>query len=261
MKNILFFCIVLLSALWGCHKQDVDTAFEARNGIYFMGEVNDNGEFVPYDSVTFSFGLRPESIRFDTVRLSLTYLGRKSDMPRKYKVRVVEKSIDERRSTDMVEGEHYLPLESEYVFAPDTYKTVLSIIIDRKQFSPSFHQAEEHSLVLRLEENDDFYIGIDQAREIMVKVNNYMSKPAWWDLNGFFSMEKKLGFYHPEKWKALIYVDEGFANPDELPFDKNNGAIMSTKIETARNLNPWWPKVDEDTGDLVYFDRIITNNQ
>lgn len=261
MKNILIFCIVLFPVLWGCQEQDVDTAFEARNGIYFAGEEDEYGEFIPYDSVTYSFGLRPESIRYDTVRLLLTYLGRKSDAPRKYKVKAVEKGTDENRRTDMVEGVHYLPLEPEYVFAPNTYTTTLDIIIDRHQFSTSFHQAEEHSLVLRLEENEDFYIGIDRAREIMVKVNNYMSKPAWWDLDGFYSMEKKLGFYHPEKWKALIYVDEGFANPDVLPFDKHNGAVMSLKIETARNLDPWWPKVDEDTGDLVYFDRIVTNNQ
>lgn len=252
---------MMLLALSGCHEQDVDTAFEARNGIYFSGKANDSGEFLPQDSVTFSFGLRPENIRYDTVRLGLTYLGRKSDAPRKFKVKVVEKGMHEYLRTDMVEGVHYLPLEPEYIFAPDSYEATLTVVIDREQFSSSFHKAEEHSLVLRLEENEDFYIGIDKAREIMIKVNNYMSKPAWWDLDGFFSMEKKLGFYHPEKWKALIYVDEGFANPDKLPFDKNNGAFLSVKVETARNLKPWWPKVDEDTGDLIYFDKIVTNNQ
>ena len=33
------------------------------------------------------------------------------------------------------------------------------------------------------------------------------------------------------------------------------------KVEAARNLDPWWPKVDEETGDLIYFDQIITNNE
>lgn len=260
MKFTLIFWIVVLLACWGCHEQDVDMAFEARNGIYFAGKTDNNGTFVPNDSVMFSFGLRPESIRFDTVRIPVTFLGRQSDTPRKYKVKVVEKGKNESWISDMIEGVHYLPLESEYTFAPNSFESTLNIIIDRSKFSTSFHTAEEYTLVVRLEENEDFYIGIDQAREIMIKVNNYMSKPAWWDLNGFVSVEKQLGFYHPEKWKALIYVDEGFADPDKLPFAKNNGVILSVKIETARNLNPWWPKVDEDTGDLIYFDKIVTNN-
>lgn len=261
MKYTFIFGLIVLLLCWGCHEQEVDTAFEERNGIYFAGKTDNFGVFEPLDSVMFSFGLRPESIRFDTVSLTLTYLGRQSESPRKYKVRVVEKGANGNLRTDMVEGVHFLPLEQEYIFAPNTFRTTLNIIIDREHFSSSFHTAEERSLVLRLEESEDFYIGIDEAREVMVKVNNYMSKPAWWDLDGFYSMEKKLGFYHPEKWKALIYVDEGFANPDELPFDKNNGAFLSAKIETARNLDPWWPKTDEETGDLIYFDRIETNNE
>ena len=96
--------------------------------------------------------------------------------------------------------------------------------------------------------------------EIMVKVNNYMAEPKWWDLEGFAGVESRLGFYHPEKWKALIYVDEGFADPDELPFDPNNGLFISTKISEADNLDPWWPKYDEEIGNWIYWDWIETPN-
>lgn len=243
----------------GCHQQDVDTAFEDRNGIYFAGKAGES-EFIPLDSVSVSFGLRPQEIRFDTVRIKVTYAGRKSPEVRKFKLKPVEKSIKGNMHTDMQEGVHYLTLQSDYEFAPDSYEAIVELIIDRSHFSTSYQKAEEHSVVLQLQESDDFYIGIGTARELMVKVNNYMAKPAWWDLEGFTGMEKKLGFYHPEKWKALIYVDERFANPDELPFDKHNGIFMGGLVETARGLKPWWPKKDEETGDLIYFDKIIPAN-
>ena len=261
MKYTILFWIIACFILGGCHTQDVDTPFEDRNGIYFTGDHDENGSFIAKDSMSVSFGLRPEEIRFDTVRIKVTYIGRKSTEPRYYKVRVVAQVTEIDNTTDMVEGIHYLPLDTLYTFEPNSFESQFEIIIDREHFNTSFHVAEEHTLVLRLEESKDFYIGIEAARELAIKVNNYMAKPAWWELQGYFSMEKKLGFYHPEKWKALIYVDEGFANPHELPFEKNNGLLLGMKVEAARNLDPWWPKVDEETGDLIYFDQIITNNE
>lgn len=261
MKYNVILVVMTILVFWGCHQQDVDTAFEPRNGIYFAGKSEKvSGDFEPLDSVSVSFGLRPEEIRFDTIRVKVTFIGRKNAEVRKFKVKVVEKGITETMRTDMQEGVHYLPLQPEYEFTSDSYESIIEIIIDRSHFSTSFQRAEEHSLVLQLQESDDFYIGIEEAQELMIKVNNYMAEPAWWSLEGFTSMEKKLGYYHPEKWKALIYVDGGFANPDELPFDKHNGVFMSTKVEAAKNLDPWWPKKDEETGNLIYFDRIVTAN-
>lgn|GEM_PF-146543 len=258
MKYVLIF--IVWFCFLACEEQNVDTAYEPYNGIYFAGTMKE-GRFTPADSISISFGLRDESIRYDTVRIGLTYLGRKLNRPGKYKVRAVLKSENENLRTDMLEGVHYLPLDSIYYFEPDSYTTTMPLIIDRSNFSTSYQKAEEHSLILRLENSEDFIIGIETAREIMVKVNNYLAKPAWWDLNGFAGVENKLGFYHPEKWKALIYVDEGFADPDELPFDKNNGALMGTKINNAAALDGWWPKIDQETGNLIYWDRIEIPNE
>lgn len=258
-KYILILVIAHTLFLMGCEQQKVDIAYESQNGIYFSGTMDD-GTFTPIDSISVSFGLRPENIQFDTVRIGVTFLGRKSDKAYKFKVRVAQESERENYRTDMVEGVHYLPLDSVYYFEPDSYTATINLIIDRSHFSTSFQKAEEHSVVLRLEESEDFVIGIEAAREIMVKVNNYMAEPKWWDLEGFAGVESRLGFYHPEKWKALIYVDEGFADPDELPFDPNNGLFISTKISEAANLDPWWPKYDEEIGNWIYWDWIETPN-
>ena len=259
MKYNVILLMMFLLAFAGCRQQDVDMPFEARDGLYFASQ-STGSDFQPLDSVSVSFGLRPEEIRFDTIRVKVTFIGRTSKEVRKYKVKVIEKSSKYETYTDMQEGIHYLPLKSEYEFAPDSFDATLELIIDRSHFSSSFQRAEEHKIVLQLEESENFYIGIGVAQELVVKVNNYMAKPIWWELEGFSAMEKKLTFYHPEKWKELIYVDEGFANPDELPFDKNNGLLMNIMIERAKGLKPWWPKTDEETGDLVYFDKIITVN-
>lgn len=253
--NVILLTIIIL-AFAGCREQDVDTAFEVRNGIYFAGDSSAIGEFIPLDSVSFSFGLRSAEIRFDTARIGVTFIGRKSPEVRKFKLRVIEKSSKKEVFTDMEEGVHYLPLKPEYEFAANSYKATVDLVIDRDHFSTVFQEAEEHRLVLQLLESDDFSVGIESAQELIVKINNYLAEPAWWNLKDFYMMENKLGFYHPEKWKALIFVNKGFENPVELPFEKNNGVFMQNRINEAQNLDPWWPKLDSDMNAWIYFDRI-----
>ncbi|MGL5682726.1 MAG: DUF4843 domain-containing protein [Marinifilaceae bacterium] len=254
MNKIHLLFIFLLIVL-SCSEQAVDTAFEETDGIYFSGNMT-SGIFSPVDSLKFSLGLRPKEIVFDTVRLSVTYIGRQAPHDRHFKVEVVEANKKGNLKTSMIKGKHYLPLADSFIMPANSYITDIDIIIDRSNFSTSFRKAEEHTLVLRLGASDDFSIGIEAAQEIMIRVDNYMSEPSWWDLENVPSMQKKLGFYHPEKWKALMFVDARFNDPYKLGFELNNGAIIHTKVEIARKLDPWWPKVDEETGELVYFDRI-----
>lgn len=252
--------ILASTLLFGSCEQGMETLYEPYNGVYFSGEFN-QGVFIPTDSMTVSFGLRDASIRYDTVRINVSFLGRQSNQRTAFKVQAIKQStLHEEFRNDMEEGVHYLPLEEYYYFEPNTYETTMNLIIDRSHFSSDYQKAEEHSIILRLEESEDFIIGVEEGREIMINVNNYLKEPAWWDLKGWMGIEGYLGFYHPEKWKALIYVDEGFNNPDELPFPSSNSVYVMTLINAAKNLANWWPKVDAETGDLIYWDRIESAN-
>ena len=259
MKYRLFLVLAGFLLLASC-EQGMDTLYEPYNGVYFTGEF-ERGVFIPTDSMTVSFGLRDASIRFDTVRIKVSFSGRQVDRATAFKVRVIEKSEShEEFRNDMVEGVHYLPLEEYYYFEPNTYETTMNLIIDRSNFSTNYQTAEEHSIILRLEESEDFVVGVEEGREIMINVNNYLKEPAWWDLRGYYGIEGKLGFYHPEKWKALIYVNEGFGDAAELGFPSNNTVYINNLISQAAALPTWWPKVDSETGDLIYWDRIETAN-
>ena len=72
-KYILILVIAHTLFLMGCEQQKVDIAYESQNGIYFSGTMDD-GTFTPIDSISVSFGLRPENIQFDTVRIGVTFL-------------------------------------------------------------------------------------------------------------------------------------------------------------------------------------------
>ena len=243
MKYRLFLVLAGFLLLASC-EQGMDTLYEPYNGVYFTGEF-ERGVFIPTDSMTVSFGLRDASIRFDTVRIKVSFSGRQVDRATAFKVRVIEKSEShEEFRNDMVEGVHYLPLEEYYYFEPNTYETTMNLIIDRSNFSTNYQTAEEHSIILRLEESEDFVVGVEEGREIMINVNNYLKEPAWWDLRGYYGIEGKLGFYHPEKWKALIYVNEGFGDAAELGFPSNNTVYINNLISQAAALPNWWPKVD-----------------
>ena len=111
--------ILASTLLFGSCEQGMETLYEPYNGVYFSGEFN-QGVFIPTDSMTVSFGLRDASIRYDTVRINVSFLGRQSNQRTAFKVQAIKQStLHEEFRNDMEEGVHYLPLEEYYYFAEE----------------------------------------------------------------------------------------------------------------------------------------------
>lgn len=208
MKKILYSLLGCFALLWSC-DQDIDYPYQGKDRIQFQ---HYNG-----DSTVFSFGLTPDEILQDTLKLPVAYLGKGSESVRNYRVTVVADS------TTAIEGTHYIAFNGVQPFRANELTDTLHIIIIRESLPTDYTTGENLSLVLKMEATEDFDLGLEGGIYKRILLNNYMSEPKWWNgtLHGMF------GFYHPKKWKFLIELDEELATYGKIPYDLNSAETRS----------------------------------
>lgn len=219
MKRLVYiFAFGLLAAGLGSCDQDVDFPYQGKDRIQFQHYTVDyNGSRHYSDSTVFSFGLTPDSILVDTLKLVVEYTGFGSDRTRTYYV-----SVDA-DSTNAVSGKHYAAIEHEQKFRPGQLTDTLHILIFREFLPDDYTTTENIRLDLKVEVNTDFDLGLEGGVRKKILLNNYMSEPTWWqkELSGIF------GFFHPEKWKFLIGLDEKLGTYGSIPYDRNSTEAKS----------------------------------
>ena len=156
MKKLIYIIWAFCLGLQGC-EQDPEYEYDDIDRIYFQYEVqNSLGNNVSVDSVVFSFGKLPEEVVADTAKIVVQLMGNVSEQPRKYRVKVLKEGVQLSGVTTMVEGEDYAPIAEEQVFGPNRFQDTLRILVYRKNLSTSLRNPESKTLMLTLEEGEDF---------------------------------------------------------------------------------------------------------
>ncbi len=245
MNKYILIGICLLGGvlLHGC-DDSIDHPYTGKDRIQFRHYTTDYNQKRTYsDSLVFSFGLKPEEIRIDTAKVVMEYLGKGAEVERTYRVVVVPDS------TTAVLGTHYEAIEEFQKFRPGRLTDTLRIVVLRENLSTSYRHPQTIRIDLRLEPTDDFDLGLKGGITKKLLLNNYLSKPDWWDNN------TSLGYYHPEKWKILISFNEKYANQHTCPFDINNeGRTYRNGLESYLNAVPTF---DEETGERVLMNELV----
>ncbi|WP_439183867.1 DUF4843 domain-containing protein [Carboxylicivirga taeanensis] len=251
MSYIKYLLLVITAAVLFSCDDEIDYPYQGKDCIYFEYEYELwKNHFVEYDSVTYSFGKLDNSIRIDTAKVVLRYLGKQSDQVRKYKVKVLDEGIDIDDKTTAEEGVHYQKIEEMQDFSPNELTDTLRIVLLRDNLNPSFTAQESKKLILRLEASEDFELGINKGLEMKVVFNDYLSMPPWWDYHDYY-----LNFYHPEKWKILMTFDDIFDDVTSTSLDMYAGDLY--KYANALNQYLIDNEVrDSETGARVYMDRL-----
>lgn len=222
----------------GCDS-DIDFPYQGKDRIQFQHfTVSFNGSRTYIDSTVYSFGLTPDTILMDTLKVVMEYTGVGSKSERTYYVTV------DADSTTAVEGVHYAPIAHEQTFRPDKLTDTLRILIYREELPDDYTAGENLRLELKLESNEDFDLGLRGGLRKKIMLNDYMSEPTWWQgsLSGMF------GFFHPEKWKFLIEkLDDKLATYGEIPYDRNSAETKSYSSGLSLYLNRY-TIIDEKTG-------------
>lgn len=249
--KIVFSSIVLGLFLFQSCTQDPDLKFNLKDRIYFEYGIQEYNDFVKFDSITFSFGRLDDSIRIDTARIVMKYLGNESDYDKQYRVKVVQEGQYVEGQTNAVEGVHYEALDEYYTFKGDRFTDTLKIVLHRDSLDASYITQEKRMMILKLEESDDFDLGINDGLEMKLSINNFLSPPDWWD-----KRVNALDYYHPKKWIILISFDEMFSDPAAASLDGISGNIMNMHAESLRLYLENNIVIDEETGKRVKMDKL-----
>lgn len=213
MKKIIYFLSFLSCslAIFSC-DQDIDAAFERKDGLHFKHfTVDYNGKRIYKDSTVYSFGLKNDTILIDTLKMVIELVGKPSDVDRKYLVEIMNDS------TTAVEGVHYKHFEKEQIFRAKKRVDTLRIPIIREKLNKDYLNPKNERLDLKIIENDDFTTGITRGVRAKVVMNDCMVEPIWWEGN----FHGSLYYFHPKKWKILISFNDAFENENSCPFDQN----------------------------------------
>ena len=245
-KTLYLFLSCLLACCLASCDQDIDFAYKGKDRIQFQHYTLDYNDVRHYsDTISFSCGLEPDSVKVDTLNVVFEFLGRGSDQERTYYVSVVEDS------TTAIVDVHYGAFAREQKFAPNTLTDTLRIPIYRENLSSDYTLRESYRLYLKLEPSEDFDLGLEGGLIKDIKFNNYLSEPIWWEGN----FRGSLGFYHPEKWKILMEFDKAFANFNTCPYDMN-GLGGSYASQLGRYLD-YYIVIDEATGKRVTMGGLV----
>ena len=107
-------------------------------------------------------------------------------------------------STTAKEGIHYAAFPQEQKFRPGELTDTLRIVVYRDSLNTSFANPTNECLYLRLQESEDFDLGLRGGISMRLLLNDYLSQPSWWSSHG------GLGYFHPKKWRILISFNENY---------------------------------------------------
>ncbi|MFB6454643.1 DUF4843 domain-containing protein [Chitinophaga sp. Hz27] len=207
-KNLLYITFLgLLVSFAACKKSELQTYTDTPR-IYFyrqMGGIN-------FDSITYSFAVRPDSLIQDTVWVPMRIMGLSTTQDRTAKIDVMADS------TNALAPDDYELLPTKV--AANSYTTKLGIVVHRS----SNVKKNEVRIKLAVGTNTDFAPGVANSYPggstgggtafFLVKINNKVTKPANWDnlLVYFF------GTYSDVKYRFVIQVTGVYDFPTTLPY-------------------------------------------
>ena len=177
MTNIMrtVFTILAAAAVFAGCKKTALTPYEQPDMIYIYKNSSDPNR----DSITYSFATKSASRVQDTVKVPLRIMGLAKNVDRKVNVRVIADS------TTAIEGTHYQILPA--VVPANSYTGYIPVLVKRN----ATLKTSELRVMLEVLESADFKPGVPNspvvgsrsggAIRILVKLNDYLTKPSNWD--------------------------------------------------------------------------------
>jgi len=177
-------------------KKDQMLSYDFGSGITIYKKAISQGQ----DSMTVSFAVMDDNILSDTIELPLRIVGQTVNYDR-----VVNFGIHEEETTAQSENYELLPV---YIPA-NSYEGTLRIRVNKTESLNS----KEARIKILLKDSEDFKIGPTEQSSYLLKINNYLTKPATWH-------DIRFGEYSQAKYGLIIretgYVNYGDLHPDIL---------------------------------------------
>lgn len=143
-----------------------------------------NGISTGRDSITYSFAIKEESLSFDTVKIPVRIMGNVASYERKINYSIIPDSTD-------APAEVYELLPA--VLPANSYESVIWVKVKKTEEL----KTKESRIWIKLTQSEDFQPGTKELQNYLIKLNNYLSKPASWD-------QVRFGDYSQVKYGLII---------------------------------------------------------
>lgn len=180
----MLLCCVFALLLWACNEKQVDTYVDEPS-IYFrydtkIGQI----EQTDFISQTF-FGQSADRVE-DTLTVHVMMSGFLSDADRPFRL----KQANAGEAGAAIEGIHYAPFTDSHIV--DSWKIKAGAVqAEAKIIIYKYENAENDpdnsldltskTLLLEVDENDYFSLGVEQYRAFTITVTSMAAKPTNWD--------------------------------------------------------------------------------
>lgn len=228
MQQFRYLWLCLLPAAFvACRKADLQPFVEDQIVYFYQARISPQHA----DSITYSFAVRPDALQTDTVRIPIriTGMAMPADRPVTYAAIAGSSSI-------APESYELLPA----VVKAGEYSGEIMIKVKR---SPDM-KSRESRLAIRLVNSADFKASLDGQSEYLVKVNDFLTRPASW-------LEYQFGKYSAVKYDLIIKATGKY----------DYSGVLTTESEYLRQvainyLIAWeaanGPLLDEN-GERIFF--------
>lgn len=178
-KYILITFIGLIFLQMGCKKAAL-MPYELSPQI----TIYKNGIPAGRDSITYSFAIKQEALTFDTIKIPVRIMGNVASHERKINYSIVPDSTD-------APAANYELLPA--VIPANSYTSVIWVKIKKTEEL----KTKERRIWIKLKPSEDFQPGAKELQNYLIKVNDYLSKPAVWD-------QIRFGDYSQAKYGLII---------------------------------------------------------
>ena len=228
-KNIFDIVIILFTVhLAGC-KENTALEYENEPALYF-----ENVWEGQRDSVAQTFFIKPTGTTKDTVRIEILTMGFPASEDRSFLLEQV--NIGKPGAAEP--GKHYVAfddveIQRELIIPAGAVRKSFPLIV---LYDPSL-DLDEVRLELKVKENENFKVGINEWSSFVVKISAKAIKPIMWDTYWRYIFGETWG---SRKMKFII-DNTGFSNFDGGYIDSDYSDYLAAKVQQKLleyNANP-----------------------
>lgn len=218
MKKYMLIAFGLLAFLQNGCKKAALMPYELSPQI----TIYKNGISAGRDSVIYSFAVKEETVAFDTIKIPVRIMGNVAAHDRKINYAVIPDSTD-------APAANYELLPA--IVPANSFESVLWVKVKKTDEL----KTTERRIWISLQTSEDFQPGVKELQTYLIRLNNYLSKPASWD-------EIRFGEYSQAKYGLIIrttgYSDFTNLRPEVRIFIAGTGrnALYNYQLENGEEM-------------------------
>ncbi|EEI89889.1 hypothetical protein HMPREF0765_4582 [Sphingobacterium spiritivorum ATCC 33300] len=209
MKKYTYLIIGLLCLVSAACQKDKLMSFDQKPMVYiYKTSQSWVQSFYTNDSVTYSFAVRPDNTQNDTILIPLRIMGDVVNYDRKVNYELMNSSLADKESYQLLPA----------VIKAGKFDGHIQVLVKKA----TSLKEKESRLWVKIIASEDFEPGIVNQLTYLIKINNYLSRPATWT-------DDYLGKYSNTKYDFII------ENTGYISFNEFNESEMFFITQTCKN--------------------------